>query len=76
MLYYISKWTLFLSLTDKQLDRLSEFLSNLALLLVASLILPNLIGVDKLNMMELILGLISPLIVLYLSLFILKKTYD
>ena len=76
MLYYISKWTLFLSLTDKQLDRLSEFLSNLALLLVASLILPNLIGVDKLNMMELILGLISTLIVLYLSLFILKKTYD
>lgn len=63
-------------LNDKQLDRLSEFLSNLSLLLIASLILPNLTGIGKSNMLELTLGLISTIIVLSLSLLILKRIYD
>ena len=40
-------------LNDKQLNRLSEYLSNFSLIIIASLVLPNIFGVDKLNMTEL-----------------------
>ena len=39
-------------LNDSQMDRISEFLSNLSLVVIASLVIPNLIGVDKPNMTE------------------------
>ena len=42
---------------DKQLDRLSEFLSNTSLLSLASLVFPNLFRIDKPNMLDLKLGL-------------------
>lgn len=44
-------------LNDKQLDRLSEFLSNTSLLSLASLVLPNIFGIDRPNMFDLTLGL-------------------
>lgn len=63
-------------LNDKQLDRVSEFLSNLALLVIASLIIPNLVKIDKPNSIELILGLMSAVILLLGSLILIRKDYD
>ena len=44
-------------LNDKQLDRLSEFLSNLSLLFVATLVLPNIFGISRLNANDLMSGI-------------------
>lgn len=63
-------------LNDKQIDRISEFLSNFSLLMIASLVLPNLTGIDKLNLGELLSGLLLTITFLAGSLFILKTTHE
>lgn len=59
--------------SDKQLDRLSEFFSNFSLLIMATLVLPNIFGVDKPNMIDLTLGLIVAVGLLLLSMILVKK---
>lgn len=49
-MYYITMIEIIPQLNKKQLDRLSEFLSNFSLLIIATLVLPNIIGDDKPNM--------------------------
>ena len=63
-------------LNNRQLDRLSEFLANLSIVIVASLIIPNVFNVDKLNLFELVLGVVFTLSLLITSLVVLRQTYD
>lgn len=60
-------------LNDKQLNRLSEFSSNLAILTIATFVLPNLFGVDKLSREDLQLGLSLTVGLLVSSMFLIKK---
>lgn len=61
---------------DRQLDRLSEFSSNFSLIIVAALIIPNIVGVDKPNMIEVLSGLVIAILLLVASLILLRKIYD
>lgn len=61
-------------LNNKQLDRLSEYLSNFSILLVATLILPNMFGLGNPNVVELKKGIILSVGLLILSLAIIKRT--
>lgn len=61
-------------LNPKQLDRLSEFLSNFSLLIIATLILPNMFGVEKPNVVELSRGIILAGGSLILSLGLIRRT--
>lgn len=63
-------------LNDRQLDRLSEFSANFSLLILASLVIPNIFGVDKPNMTELILGLMLTAGLLLASITILRRRHD
>ncbi|MBI2315063.1 hypothetical protein HYU93_03335 [Candidatus Daviesbacteria bacterium] len=63
-------------LNDKQLDRVSEFMSNFSLLMIASLVLPSFVGVDKLNLGELLSGLVLTIVFLLGSLFVLRTTHE
>lgn len=63
----------FVELNDKQLERLSEFLSNLAVLIVAELILPNLFNVQRPNTLNVIVGLILTWGLVAASIFIVRK---
>lgn len=59
-------------LNDKQLDRLSEFLSNLSLLVVATLVLPNIFGGNGLDINELISGAMLTTLFLSVSMIIVR----
>lgn len=63
-------------LNDKQLDRISEFLSNTALLSLASLVFPNLFGIDRPHVLDLTLGLGMTAGFLLASLILIRKKYD
>lgn len=58
---------------DRQLDRLSEFSSNFSLLILATLVLPNIFGVDRPKMIDLILGLILATGLFIVSIMLIKK---
>lgn len=60
-------------LNDKQLNRLSEFLVNFSILTLATLVIPNLIGIDRPNLIELALGVMISLTSLLGSLILLKS---
>lgn len=60
-------------LNNRQLDRLSEFLSNFAILILATLVIPNIFGVDSPDIDELRLGLETAIVSLFASLFILRN---
>lgn len=60
-------------LSEKQLNRLSEFLSNFALLIVASLVIPNAIGTSEPNIIEFSGGIILTILLLSTSMVILGK---
>lgn len=75
-MYYIIRVDIIPELNDKQLDRLSDFLSNASLLSVASLVIPNIFGVDKLNVFDLTLGLGMTIGFLFTSLILIRKKYD
>ena len=60
-------------LNEKQLDRLSEFLANLSLLFVATLILPNIFGGNKPNTNDLMSGLGLTILFLLSSMLIIKE---
>lgn len=60
-------------LNDKQLDRLSEFLSNLSLLIVATLILPNIFGTDIPDMNDLVSGAALTTVLISISMIIIRK---
>lgn len=60
-------------LNDKQLDRLSEFLSNFSLLIVASLVLPNIFGTSGPDITELVAGIILTMLLLLTSMVIIRK---
>lgn len=57
---------------DSQLDRLSETLSNFGLLLIGSMVLPILGGIDKVDVFKVLLGLMGGLTSILLSLSLLK----
>lgn len=63
-------------LNDKQLDRISEFLSNFSLLVIATLILPNIFGLNKPNINDLISGILLTILTLTISMIILRKNYE
>lgn len=73
MIYYKPYMDIIPKLNNKQLDRLSEFSSNTALLSVASLIIPNVFGIDRPNILELILGLVLTAAFLLISLTLINK---
>ncbi len=59
---------------DKQLDRISEFLSNLSLLIIATLILPNIFGVNRPDMNALTSGIILTIMFLLASMILIRKS--
>lgn len=63
-------------LNDKQLDRISEFLSNFALLVVATLVLPNIFGLNKPNTNDLASGILLTILTLTISMIIIRKNYE
>jgi len=58
---------------DKQLDRISEFLSNLSLLIIATLILPNIFGVNKPNINDILSGITLTIMFLLTSIILIRK---
>lgn len=63
-------------LNDKQLDRLSEFLSNLSLLIIATLVLPNIFGASKPNANNLMSGAALTTLLLTISMILVRKNYE
>ncbi len=63
-------------LNDKQLNRLSEYLGNFSLLVIASLVIPNLIGNKTFNSLEIASGIIISIMLVSSSIYILKKTNE
>lgn len=63
-------------LNDKQLDRISEFLSNFSLLVIATLVLPNIFGLNKPNTNDLISGILLTILTLTISMIIIRKNYE
>lgn len=60
------------SISDPQLDRLSEFTANLGLVFFASVISPLFSGVDKVNLVAVGLGVFLGLVSLVASLLLAK----
>ena len=60
-------------LNQKQLERLSDFCANLAVVFVASFILPIFFGVDKFDPRLVVLGLLLTIFTLWASLFLERK---
>jgi len=60
-------------LSEKQLDRLSEFCSNLSLLLLSSIVIPELFGFDKALLPSLIFGISATVFSLILSLLLVGR---
>lgn len=60
-------------LNTKQLNRFSEFLSNFSLLIIATLVLPNLFGVDKPNLIDILSGIVLSVFFLVESLALLRN---
>lgn len=58
---------------NKQLDRLSEFFSNFAILSMASLVFPNIFGIDKLDQLDLKSGVLLTVASLLISMILLKR---
>lgn len=58
---------------DRQIDRLSEFLANLSILIVASLILPNIFGVEKPDTNDLIAGAVLTTLLLIISMILIRR---
>lgn len=56
-----------------QLYRLSEFVSNLGLIFVGSVVAPIFSGVDEVNVFLVLLGLVLALLCLLVSLWLVKK---
>ena len=63
-------------LNDRQLDRLSEFLLNLSLVFVATLVLPNIFGSSKLNMSDLMSGIGLTILFIFTSMILIRKDYE
>ena len=63
-------------LNDKQLDRLSEFLSNLSLLVIATLVLPNIFGTGQPDNNNLISGFALTILLLSISMILVKTDYE
>lgn len=63
-------------LNDKQLDRISEFLANFSLLVIATLVLPNIFGASKPNTSDLISGFLLTILTLTISMIIIRKNYE
>ncbi len=74
MYYYTVKMDYIPQLNQKQLDRLSEFLANFSLLIVATLVLPNIFGLDKPNIGNLLSGMILTILFLLISMVLLMRT--
>lgn len=60
-------------LNDKQLDRLSEFLSNFSLLIVATLVLPNIFALGRQNTGDLLSGVALTILLLSISMILIRK---
>jgi len=60
-------------LNDSQLERLSEFIANLGLVLLASVLAPIFSRVDRLDIPMVISGLAGAIICLVASLYLLRK---
>ena len=64
---------MFSELSDKQLDRLSEFCANLALVYIAAVITPMFSGVDSIGLNRVVFGLTLAAGSLVLSLIFAKQ---
>lgn len=73
MMYYITMIDIIPQLNNKQLDRLSEFLANLSLLFIATLVLPNIFGNTKLNMNDFLSGVGLTILFLLVSMILIRK---
>ncbi len=62
-----------MQLNAKQLDRLSEFSGNLALVFLSALIIPVISGFDSPSPVKVVLGVVVPVLFLAISLILLKK---
>lgn len=60
-------------LSDKQLDRLSEFCGNLAIVFIGGIITPWFTGIDTLGLGGVILGLLGVLLSLLFSLHLVRS---
>lgn len=65
--------SVFWKLNKDQVSRLSEFVSNLSLLVIASFVIPQLQGLDRIDPAMLGLGVITAIAALLFSLFLLRK---
>ncbi|OGY09038.1 MAG: hypothetical protein A2782_00940 [Candidatus Blackburnbacteria bacterium RIFCSPHIGHO2_01_FULL_43_15b] len=60
-------------LNDNQLDRISEFLGNFSILILATLVIPNVFGVDTHNFNNLMSGTVVYGLTLLASVIILRS---
>lgn len=63
-------------LNTRQLDRISEFLSNISVLVIATLILPNIFGSGRPNTNDLMSGIALTILLLSISMIIIRKNYE
>jgi hypothetical protein len=61
-----------MKLNEKQLDRFSEYLANFSLLIFGTVVIPQFIGEPKLQISNLIFGVMATMIFLFISLELLK----
>lgn len=66
----------FLEFNDKQLDRLSDFFSNLGLLIVATLVLPNIFHSVAPDIKDLMTGIVLTIMLLVLSMVFIRKNNE
>lgn len=60
-------------LNDKQLDRISEFLSNFSLLVITTLVIPNIFGLNQPNINNLLSGILLTILTLTISMILIMK---
>lgn len=68
--YYLKMWSF--EFNDKQLDRLSDFCSNLSILVIATLVLPNIFSIGKPSLDNLVSGVILTLLFIISSMVLVK----
>ena len=73
MMYDITRVDIIPQLNDKQLDRLSEFVSNLSLLVVATLVLPNIFEANFPDTKYLLSGIALTILLLSISMILVRK---
>lgn len=69
-------WNYIPELNDRQLDKLSDYFSNLSLLIIATLVIPNIFGVSKPNTQDFMSGIALTILLLSISMILVRRNND